>query len=105
MLGSNPLFRESIESLICREMEVEIVGRETSIEYALQCIETTRPDVIIMDSSDPTFDCGKVVTQVLQSAPTIKVIGLNLHDSSICVYQGEKKLAKDVKDLIGVIGT
>jgi hypothetical protein len=57
-----------------------------------------------MDSSDPALDCGKFVSPVLQLAPTVKVIGLNLHDSSMCVYQGEKKLAKGVKDLIGVIG-
>ena len=103
MVGSNPLFRESIESLICQEMNVEVVGRETSIEHAVQCIETTRPDVIIVDGSIPRFDYGKVVSQVLRSAPTIKVIGLNLHDNSICIYQGEQRVAKETKDLLDAI--
>jgi chemotaxis response regulator CheB len=103
MLGCNPLFRESIESLIRQEMEAEIIGRETSIELDMECIETTRPDVIIVDNRDPVFDHGKVISYVLERGLAVKVIGLNLHDSSICIYRGEQKIAKEVKDLMDAI--
>jgi hypothetical protein len=103
MLGCNPLFRESIERLICREMEVEIVGRETSIDRAFACITTTKPDVIVVDSSDPDFDHGKVILRVLEHDLSIKVIGLNLNDNRIWIYRGEQKVAKAVQDLVDAI--
>jgi chemotaxis response regulator CheB len=103
MLGGNPLFRESIESLICQEMEAEIVGRETSIERAFQCITTMQPDVIVVDGSDPDFDHGKVVSSVMELGLTAKVIGLNLNDNRICIYRGEQKIAREVNDLVEAI--
>ena len=103
MLGCNPLFRESIEILICREMKVEIVGRETSIDRAFECITTTKPDVIVMDSSNPEFDHGRVVSRVLELGLSIKVIGLNLNDNRIWIYRGEQKVAKAVQDLVDAI--
>ena len=105
MLGSNPLFRESIESLICQEMEAEIVGREISIEHAMECIDTTCPDVIIVDNSDPVFEHGKVLSHILERGLVVKVIGLNLHDNSICIYRGEQKIAEKVSDLLEAIQT
>ncbi len=103
MLGGNPLFRESIESLICQEMEAEIVGRETTIERALQCIEMMHPNVIIVDNSVPDFDHGKVVSRVVELGLTLKVIGLNLNDNRICIYRGEQKVAREVNDLVEAI--
>jgi DNA-binding NarL/FixJ family response regulator len=103
MLGSNSLFRESIESLICQEIEVEIVGRETSVRRALKRVEMVHPDVIIVDSSDPEFNHGKVVSQVLQLGLAMKVIGLNLHDNRLCIYRGEQKVARETKDLLEAI--
>jgi DNA-binding NarL/FixJ family response regulator len=103
MLGSNPLFRESIESLICQEIQVEIVDRETSIEQGIHCIEITRPDVIILDSSDPDFYQGRIVAHVLEMQLATKVIGLNLNDNSICIYRGEQKIAQAPKDLADAI--
>ena len=103
MLGSNPLFREGVESLICREMEAEIVGRETFFDRALSQLETLRPDVIIVDGSEPGCDPGKVVLQVLKLRLTAKVIGLNLHDNSLCIYRGEHRVAVEVADLVEAI--
>jgi len=32
-----------------------------------------------------------------------KVIGLNLQDNTICIYRGEQRVVKDVKDLVEAI--
>ena len=82
---------------------MEIVGRETSVERALKRVEMVHPDVIIVDSSDPEFDHGKVVSRVLQLGLTMKVIGLNLHDNRLCIYRGEQKVAQETKDLLEAI--
>ena len=103
MLGSNPLFRESIESLICQEIEVEIISRETSIEDALKRVETMHPDVIIVDSSDPEVDHGKIISHVLQLRLAMKVIGINLHDNCLCIYRCEQAVVRGTKDLLDAV--
>ena len=82
---------------------MEIVGRETSVERTLKRVETVHPDVIIVDSSDPEFDHGKIFSQVLQLGLVMKVIGINLHDNRLCIYRGEQKVARETKDLLEAI--
>jgi DNA-binding NarL/FixJ family response regulator len=103
MLGRNSLFRESIESLICREMEVEIIGRETSFERVLGQLEALQPDVIIVDGSDPGCDPGDVVKFIYKLGLESKVIGINLHDNQLRIYRGEQKIAEEVADLVEAI--
>jgi DNA-binding NarL/FixJ family response regulator len=103
MLGSNPLFREGVESLICREIEAEIIGRETCIERALGQLESLRPDVIIVDGSDPNCDPGEVVSAVFHMGLKVKVISININDNQLHIYRGEHKVAKEVSDLVEAI--
>jgi DNA-binding NarL/FixJ family response regulator len=103
MLGSNPLFREGVESLICQEIQVEIVGRETSFERVSGQLEALQPDVIIVDSSDPVYDLQDVVSLVFQWRIKSKVIVLDLKDNRLRIYQGEEKAADDVADLVEAI--
>ena len=103
MLGSNPLFREGVESLICREMEAEIVGRETFFDRALSQLETLRPDVIIVDGSEPGCDPGEVVSFVFRMGLQAKVISMNLNDNRLCIYRGEHKVTEEVADLVEAI--
>jgi len=105
MLGSKSLFIKGVESLICKEIEAEVIGRETSLERALEQFEHMQPDVIVVDSSDPGYDPGRVVSQVLKLGLTAKVIGLNLHANSLCIYRGEQRVAREVKDLVEAIRT
>jgi DNA-binding NarL/FixJ family response regulator len=103
MLGSNPLFREGVESLICQAIQVEIVGRETSLERVSGQLEALQPDVIIVDGSDPECDPGDVVKFVFQMGLKSKVIGINLDDNQLRIYRGEQKEAEEVADLVEAI--
>jgi DNA-binding NarL/FixJ family response regulator len=103
MLGSNPLFRDGVESLICREMEAEILGRETSFERASGQLESLSPDVIIVDASDPGCDPMEVVAVVFQMGLEAKVISININDNQLHIYRGEHKVAKETKDLVEAI--
>ncbi|MBM4466967.1 MAG: response regulator transcription factor [Chloroflexi bacterium] len=79
MLSSHLLFSQGVESLL----RLEIVGRETDADKAIERIKELRPDVVIVGSSDPTCDPTPVVMRILGEGVGIKVTGLNLQDNTI----------------------
>jgi len=62
-----------------------------------------QPDVVIVDSGDPADDPMPAVMRILREGVGIKVIGLNLQDNTMCIYRGEQRVVKEVKDLVEAI--
>jgi DNA-binding NarL/FixJ family response regulator len=103
MLSGHPLFSQGVESLLCGEAGLEIVGREMDLEKGLERIRELRPDVVIVDDGDPTHDPMSAVMRILRERLGTKVIGLNLQDNMVCVYRGEQRMARGVEDLLEAI--
>jgi DNA-binding NarL/FixJ family response regulator len=103
MLSRHPLFSEGVESLLCGEAGLEIVGRETDLEKGLGRIRELRPDVVIVDNGDPMHDPLAAVMRILRESLGTRVIGLNLQDNMVCTYRGEQRIARGVEDLLEAI--
>jgi DNA-binding NarL/FixJ family response regulator len=99
ILSSHPLFSQGVESLLRQEPGVEIVGRETDVDNAMERIKELQPDVVILDNGDPTPE----VMCILREGVGTKVIGLNLQDNTVCIYRGEQRVVKSIEDLIEAI--
>jgi DNA-binding NarL/FixJ family response regulator len=56
ILSSYPLFGQGVESLLRQETGLEIVGRETDVDKAMERIKELRPDGVIIDSCDMSTD-------------------------------------------------
>jgi DNA-binding NarL/FixJ family response regulator len=103
LLSNQSLFGEGIQSLLCREAGLEIIGRESDVDRAIECIQALKPDVVVVDSADPYVDVKQVAMRILGEGSKIKVIGLNLGDNAICIYRGERRAIKEVEDLVEAI--
>ena len=103
ILSSHPLFSQGVENLLRREAGLDIVGREADADKALERIKEIRPDVVILDCAEPECDPTLAVMRILREGLETKVIGLNLQDNTICIYRGEQRVVKDVKDLVEAI--
>jgi DNA-binding NarL/FixJ family response regulator len=103
MLSTHPLFSQGVESLLRQETGLEVVGRETDVDKAVERIRELQPDVVIVDSADPTCDPTLAVMRILREGVGTKVIGLNLQDNTVCIYRGEQRVVKEVKDLVEAI--
>jgi chemotaxis response regulator CheB len=100
ILSSYLLFGQGVESLLRQEPGVDIVGRETDVDHAMERIREVRPDVVILDGSGPAHDPTLAVMRILREGVGIKVIGLNLQDNTMCIYRGEQRVVKEVRDLV-----
>ena len=99
ILSSHPLFGRGVESLLRKETRLDIVGWEADIDKAVERIRELQPDVVILDSGDPTPE----VLRILREGLGTKVIGLNLQDSTMCIYRGEQRVVKRIEDLVEAI--
>ena len=99
ILSSHPLFGRGVESLLCRETGLEIVGWDTDVDKAVERIRELQPDVVILDSGDPAPE----VLGILREGLATKVIGLNLQDNTMCIYRGEQRVVKCIEELVEAI--
>ena len=103
MFSTHPLFGQGVESLLREETGLEVVGRETDVDKAVERIKELRPNVVIVDSGDPGCDPTLAVMRILRQGVVAKVIGLNLQDNTIRIYRGEQRVVKEMQDLIEAI--
>lgn len=103
LLSGHSLFGRGVEALLRGEAELEIVGRETNVETAIELIKQLQPDAVVVDSNDREVDLKPVVMRILEKTQGTKIIGLNLEDNTLQVYRGEQRIAKRVEDLVEAI--
>jgi len=100
----NTLFGEGVESLLHCDPRLQIVGRESDPAEAIRRINALQPDVVIIDGDNPVCDLGPALASILKQNAHARVIGLNLQSNTMCMYQGEKRVVREVRDLMEAIG-
>ncbi len=103
MLSQLALFGQGVETLLCREEGVEIVGRETEIEIALARIKELRPDVVFLDTTLQERDLASIAARILAAQTNTLVIAMSLEDNTVSVFRGEQRTIHQIQDLMRVI--
>jgi TorA maturation chaperone TorD len=103
MLSSQPLFSRGVEHLLSRQANLEIVGRESNYDRAIEQIRRLKPEAVILDTKDLASTPAGLVALILKEAPDATVISLNLENDRICVYRGEQRSAQCIDDLLEVL--
>ena len=86
MSASNPIrvfvaddhaiVREGIRSLLTLEPSIQVVGEAGNGQEAVRGIESTRPDVILMDLVMPEMDGIEAIQQVMARQPQARILVL-----------------------------
>ena len=103
VLSSQSLFIRGVEILLRQDTGMELIGEETDVDRAIARIKALCPDVVLVEQEPPARDPVPVVMRILDELPGAKIVGLNLSDNTVRVYQGEQRIARDIGDLVQVI--
>jgi DNA-binding NarL/FixJ family response regulator len=88
------LIRQGIRLLLEIEADIQVVGQAADGLAVLQQVETTHPDVVLMDVRMPKMDGVEATRQLAARFPEVKVIILTTFEDDETVFEGLKAGAR-----------
>lgn len=81
LVDDHELVRSGIEALLSAVEDITVIGVCDCGEQALQIIDQETPDVILMDINMPGMGGFEACRRIIQTLPSIKIIGLSVHNN------------------------
>jgi DNA-binding NarL/FixJ family response regulator len=103
VISNQFLFRSGLESLLGQEARCEIVGHADAVNEAVELIKKLQDPVVILDDTSPSKENAIAAVRILRVNPSSKVIGLNLRDNQMNIYQATQIVVRSVNDLIEAV--
>jgi DNA-binding NarL/FixJ family response regulator len=72
------LFRRGLVSLLEEMLEFQVVGEASNGQDALPVIESTRPDIVLLDINMPVLDGIQTLVAIRKTHPDLKVLMLTI---------------------------
>ncbi|WP_261132400.1 response regulator transcription factor [Bacillus sp. Marseille-Q3570] len=79
LIDDHAILRDGLKNIIAIEEDIAVVGELTSGEEFLETIETTEPDVILMDINLPDKNGIELTSIVKRTFPKCKVLILTMY--------------------------
>jgi DNA-binding NarL/FixJ family response regulator len=81
------LVRQGISKILNTEQDMEVIGEAANAAEALELVNRSRPDVVLMDVSMPGLSSFEATRQVKRDSPSTRVLFLSMYDDED--YLGE----------------
>ncbi len=73
------ILREGLRALLSSSSEFEVVGEAEDGHAAIHCVETLKPDLILMDLSMPRMSGMDAIREIKRGFTEIKIVALTVH--------------------------
>jgi len=87
IVDDHDIVREGLAELLSNYGEIEIVGQASDGVTALALARELQPDVMLMDVRMPQMDGIEATRELAASDPSIRVIGLSMHEEQDVIDQ------------------
>ena len=84
------IVRAGLRALLVEETEFELVGEAVGGYEAIELVEKTNPDVLILDLSMPDLDGISVTRKIKPQYPDMKILILTLHEDEALLKEAIK---------------
>jgi DNA-binding NarL/FixJ family response regulator len=75
IIAAYPLIREGLRSLVVQHDDLKVSGEARFVDEAISLVQADPPDVVLLNAGQAD-DFENAVGQLLEAAPTTKIIGL-----------------------------
>jgi DNA-binding NarL/FixJ family response regulator len=83
LVEDHPMFRERLAQVINKDMEMEVSGETDNIQTALQLVETTHPDIVIVDLTLRGSGGLDLIKTLKSRGLTTPVLVLSMHAEAL----------------------
>lgn len=80
IVDDHPVMREGLQELLAQHADLKVCGQADNIANALDTIESTRPDVIVLDLTLGTEDGVELIRKLREAYPRVRILVLSMHD-------------------------
>jgi len=88
------ILREGLRALLSDDQSLEVVAEAEDGIEAIRCIETHKPDLVLLDLSMPRMGGIAVIKDVKSRFPETKILVLTLHDSDEYILEAVRSGAE-----------
>lgn len=90
LIDDHDLLRQGIKTMLESQGDVEVVGEASDGSQALQTVERSVPDVVVIDVIMPTKDGIEATREIKDAFPNVGVLVLSGHDEQQFVFDALK---------------
>lgn len=94
LVDDHPTMREGLMRVIEREAEMTVCGEAESIQRALEVVETSKPDIAIVDISLAGQNGIELIKDIKVRHPHLPVLVHSMHDESVYAERSLRAGAK-----------
>ena len=87
LVDDHGVLRDGLSSLISLEPDMEVVGEARDGEEAIKLVESTRPDVVLMDINMPGMSGVEAIRRIHAKHPQVAVLVLTMYDRDEYLYE------------------
>ena len=88
------LIRSGLKLLLERQEDLEVVGEAGNGRAAVECVERTRPDVVVLDIAMPLLNGIEAARQIAARWPDVRIVILSMHADESYVIRALKAGAR-----------
>ncbi|MBU2646209.1 response regulator transcription factor [bacterium] len=85
IVDDHQIMREGLCSMLAQEPGFAVVGDASNGRDALELVEKTHPDVVIMDINMPDMNGTEATRRIVEKFPTIRVVALSMYSEKTFV--------------------
>src|SRR5258707_8707059 len=87
LADDHTVVRQGLRALLAAEGDIEIVGEAENGRQAIQMVNATLPDVVVMDIAMPVLNGLEATRQITKSVPATKVLILSSYSDDEYILQ------------------
>jgi DNA-binding NarL/FixJ family response regulator len=83
LVEDHPVVRHGLANLIDDEADLAVCGGAESCEQAISLVESSRPDVVLIDITLPDGSGLDLIKQLHETWPDLPLLALSMHDETL----------------------
>jgi DNA-binding NarL/FixJ family response regulator len=83
IVDDHPIVREGLRALISQQPDLEVCGEAEGVSTALELVETSEPDIAVIDISLKDGDGLELIRQIKQSHGSVRMLVSSMHEEGL----------------------